>query len=228
MRRSITFVAAVLALTIAIQAQTGARSKKSLAQHVPDKDLSTMIDQIRNSVVKIEVNFQNNYTSTGTGVFINTDGMIITARHVIYPPGISQPPLRIRGELRLPTVTGGMNILASWSSVTSTVVAVDEAHDLALLKPENPRSNPFPDIGYVKTPTQEVRVKPLTVKFDSRLLRDGEAVFTSGYPMQLPILITTSGFVASSDPFLFEQAPKPRVQDAYWVDMQVKDRKSVV
>src|ERR1700730_5986128 len=125
--------------------------------------------------------------------------MILTARHVIYPPGITQPRLKIRGELRMPTVTGPpIDILASWQDVTSIVVAVDEAHDLVLLKPQATSSNPFPEIHFLHTSTQQVNVKPTTATFDPHHFRDGEPVFTSGYPMNLPILITTSGFIASS------------------------------
>jgi hypothetical protein len=69
------------------------------------------------------------------------------------------------------------------------VVAVDEAHDIAVLKPT--QNSPFPEIRVLHSPTQNITVKPSLGTLDPRQLRDGEPVFTSGYPLELPILITT-------------------------------------
>jgi putative serine protease PepD len=177
-----------------------------------------MVDQIRNEVVRVEVTFSNG-KSTGTGFFINTDGMVVTARHVVYPPGISEPAKKIIIQLRMPTIESKtINVLASWFDYPSTVIADDTAHDLVVLKPQ---SNPFPAIHFIASPKGNVDIKPVVSRFDAHRLRDGETVFTSGYPLDLPILITTSGALASSDPMVYEQSSDRRyhVEDIYWADI---------
>jgi S1-C subfamily serine protease len=164
----------------------------------------------------VEVTFPTG-TSTGTGFLINTDGVVVTARHVIYPPGVTQPPSEIKVEIRMPTVnTERIKIIASWSDFTSNLIAVDESHDIAVLKPTH---SPFPEIRLLHSPTQDITVKPSLGVLDPRPLRDGEPAFTSGYPLELPILISVSGFMASSDPMNFDQ-PTHKVLDIYWAAMQ--------
>jgi S1-C subfamily serine protease len=182
------------------------------------KNLAEMIQQVRNCIVRIEVDFPND-TSTGTGFFVNTDGMVVTAMHVIYPLGKAHPPDRIRAEVRIPTYQNeGLTILTGWRDYTSDVLATDDAHDIALLKPAH--EQPFPEIGMIQTPTRRITVKPLVAKLDPHRLRDGEPVFTSGYPLDLAILITTSGFIASSDPMTYDHATRS-VADIYWADLHV-------
>jgi putative serine protease PepD len=207
--RPLCVTAAVLAITVVAIAQK---------QHSvpPTKSLADMVDTVRNCVVRVEVNFPTG-TSIGTGFLINTDGLVVTARHVIYPPGMAQPPSKIRAEIRVPTINSAqIKIVASWNDFTSNVIAVDEAHDIAILKPTH---SPFPEIGVLRTPTQHITVKPSLAILDPHELRDGEPVFTSGYPLDLPILITTSGFMASSDAMEFDY-PSGQIQDIYWADMQ--------
>ena len=217
------FVAAVLIITVGAiaQSQSQSQSPRRVQHTAPSpKGLADMVDANRNCIVRVVVNFPT-VTSTGTGFMVNTDGVVVTARHVIYPPGVSQPPGKITAEIRVPTInTARLKLLASWSDFPSDVVAVDEAHDIAVLKPTH---SPFPEIKVLTNlvnPTQNITVKPSLGILDPRQLRDGEPVFTSGYPLALPILITTSGFMASSDPMEFEQSTR-QIKDTYWADMKV-------
>lgn len=207
-----SILCAAFALLVAASPASAQRTSK------PSTNLTEMIQQVRDCVVRIEVNFPN-ATSTGTGFFVNNDGMVVTAMHVIYPFGKGHPPDHIRAEVRIPTYrSGGFALLNSWRDYTSNVVATDDAHDIALLKPAS--ENPFPEIKMIKTPTQRIAVKPLIAKLDPHKLRDGEPVFTSGYPLDQSILMTTSGYIASSDPTKYDQATGS-VQDIYWADMHV-------
>jgi S1-C subfamily serine protease len=212
MRRRLLTAFALLVTACSIDAQETIKPPAG-------KTLTEMIQQVRDCIVRIEVNFPDGVRSVGTGFFVNTDGLVLTARHVIYPVGEAHPPDRIRAEVRIPTFQyGKAAIAASWVDFPSSVVATDNAHDLALLKPT--QGTPFPEIGMIRTPTQHVTVKPLVGKLASQILRDGEPIFTSGYPLDLPILITTSGFIASSDPMTYDFAAQSLL-DIYWADMQV-------
>jgi S1-C subfamily serine protease len=209
--------AAVLVITVSAIAQNQSSGRVQHRVSSP-KSLADMVDAVRNCIVRVEVSFPT-ATSTGTGFLINTDGVVVTARHVIYPRGISQPPTKIKVEIRMPTINSEhIKMIASWNVFPSNVVAVDEAHDIAVLKPT--QNSPFPEIRVLHSPPQNITVKPSLGTLDPRQLRDGEPVFTSGYPLELPILITTSGFMASSDPMKFEPSTPHQILDIYWADMQ--------
>jgi S1-C subfamily serine protease len=215
MKRLLFAVAALFVIAGIANAQKRSRSQKLPPEK---KSLVEMITQARNAIVRIEVIFPDETKSFGTGFFINNDGVAATAFHVIHPPGKLQPPQQIRVELRIPTYQNQerqITVLAGWSGSTATEVAADQVHDIVILKLDH---NVFPQIQPIKIPGAELIIKPSVCQLAPRHLQDGEPVFTSGYPLDLPILITTSGFIASSDPMLFNEQTF-RVEDIYWADM---------
>lgn len=194
------------------------KSKKDTLNHAAEASLPDMIDRARDQVVQVSAYLTPSVTSRGTGFFVNTDGVVVTALHVVLPSGPSQPPAKITISLRVPTLESGVvRSLGSWHVFPSNIVAIDPAHDVAVIKPIN---NPFTAPPYIEVGDTKVGNTPLAGILDPHRLRDGESVFVSGYPLELPILITTSGALASSDPMSFDPGPPMlKVQDVYWVDL---------
>src|ERR1017187_778218 len=175
----------------------------------------------RYSVVQIRQNFTDKTTETGTGFFVNEDGYLITAAHVIKtPPGKTREG--IFASLSVPvTKQGGVTMSGTLTGSAVRVVAEDDEHDIAILLPaRNPFKNPYSS-GVV------VNGKPLgttTVRFsqlDMRTPRAGEQVFTIGFPLFNRILITTSGRIASADAYSSADSPTHAIDDLYLADIHV-------
>ncbi len=193
--------------------------------------LANIIDGVRSSVVLIEARFANGSSTMGSGFFVNDSGVVVTARHVTNPNGTVPQLIKVR--LRIPTIEGPVSVVASWSAFPATEIGHDDAHDIEILKTApNPFSvNPATLVKSYNGPGKTTSVtspKPTAAKLDRRRLRDGEPVFASGYPLGLPILITDSGIIASSDPFTRElpaqqgqPALRSQVRDIYWADLRV-------
>jgi S1-C subfamily serine protease len=195
-------------------------------------NLADVINRVRTSVVLIEARFPNG-SSAGSGFFVSESGVVVTARHVTNPNGAVPQSIKVR--LRIPTVEGPtVFVVATWSSFPATEIGHDDAHDIEILKTNpNPFSTSSTLIQSYTGPGKDVTVtaaKPTAAKLEERRLRDGEPVFASGYPLGLPILITGSGIIASSDPFVWEQQQQQqpdqahgpvRVRDIYWADLHV-------
>src|SRR5262245_2562157 len=157
----------------------------------PTPTLADSIEEIRPSVVNIRLELSDGTLSAGTGFFVNRDGIVVTARHVVNVPA-RKTARSLKVLTRIPSQMVGTNLVASaFVGTEGNVIATDDLHDIAIL---SLRRNPFPD-GLPGLTDHGVRVtaKPKEVTFEKRLLRDGEAVFTSGFPLSLPNVITTSG-----------------------------------
>jgi S1-C subfamily serine protease len=190
-----------------------------VAQHKAQQHptaLADMIDRIRGCVVRVSAISEGEIVSTGTGFLVNDDGIVVTAAHVIHPPN-AVPPLAIRIQMRVPTIHGKLKLLTSWSGSDATIIAEDAAHDVIALRP---LMNVFAKHTFVPPGITILDQESVNGRFDAHRLRDGEALFTSGYPLGLPILITTSGNIASSDPMTFEP-DRRNLKDTYLVDMHV-------
>lgn len=178
----------------------------------------------------------------GTGFLANEDGYVITAKHVMdamrtepkfadaqgkFDLGQRIPSVRIQmpnvGELDEP----GPKTRGAFYAADFQEVDEDPVHDLALLRL---RYNPFStDAGVLHTAKGDVKILQVKAsKFSTSRPDEGEPIAVSGYPLSSPVLITTSGAIASS--WVLEQrdlpsgAPRlsvPHVSDAYLADMHV-------
>lgn len=186
---------------------------------------------------------------TGTGFFVSPDGIVVTAKHVIsnqpnlpcdtspvnrgkVPPPTVGPPgqkpaqaTKILIELpQVPQHVHGVTIMGDFLGVRARVLACDDKHDIAVLEPEqNPLTMPdkttqrFVESGDKTIPLQSEKRGPAILS--TKAFRDGDPVFTSGYPLTNNTLITTSGYIASSAPVGVDQAGK--FEDVYWADIHV-------
>jgi S1-C subfamily serine protease len=92
--------------------------------------------------------------------------------------------------------------------VTATVVEVDDAHDLALLKvSQNPFVKQFQT--RIKEKGKMLPLRVTTAKLNSRLPSEGEELLVSGYPLDMPTFVTQKGMVASESSSVLEVPGAP-------------------
>jgi S1-C subfamily serine protease len=208
------------ALLLSSSRSSLARDAQSAKKKIPS--LPDLVDRDKASVVKVSCLYPHSpQGTTGTGFFINKDGLVVTAFHVINHPfdlltiDLPQPSFM---------TANGNSFINGFSGISAIVVAVDVDHDLVLLKPEtNPLSPAYKPIPILESSDGQ-RVletfKGVPVSFEMDKLRDGDPVFTSGYPLNMGILITTAGIVSSSSP-VDADIPAHRLRNVYFADMHV-------
>lgn len=170
-------------------------------------------------------------SSLGTGFLVNSDAIVITARHVIE--GGRQMLERIQaGQKRM--VVGlaqpnTENMRGNFSVVDFDIVAEEVRHDLAILRL---RRNPFRGEvrSGIRIQNNEVPLLFCSVTLDPNRPRDGVAVGISGYPLGEPVLVTNVGCIAASWAFTIEEVQVPRaphwfsrpdIADTYLTDIEV-------
>jgi S1-C subfamily serine protease len=173
----------------------------------------------------------------GTGFLASAEGYVVTARHVVEDfrniQAAGQKTLMV--GLALPNLenfkSGGatMSIRGSFVLVGCEVIDEDSRHDLALLRLAR---NPFR--GEIR-PLNMGGATPIDIphdvaRFSSTRPQDGESIAVSGYPLNVAVLVTTSGNVASSWPADVQELPVPGapawftktdIADSYLADMHV-------
>jgi len=189
---------------------------------------SQMIESTRSSVVKIYCeteSFPHDHLSDGTGFFVNNDGIVVTANHVITMPDNSQCQ-RITIALPLHGFKDerGNSISQSFNELKTSVSAVDLAHDIAILKPEtNPLGPSYRGGMDIVDMGKRVNI-PLfdraSATIDEAPINGGYEIFVSGYPLDQPNLITASGYIATSGAVDFDIHNRVML-DVYWADIRV-------
>jgi S1-C subfamily serine protease len=201
------------------------------------KTLPDAIDAIRPSIVQILVlGSDSERIVLGTGFFVHPDGYALTAKHVIEKAKdvmSADPGSRLFAGLAIPNVsTPQINIRGSFQLIGCDLVECDPRHDLALLRLS---PNPFTTgtLALINTTPGDpnaVRAGFGLASLASDRPRDGEAIAVSGYPMAVPVLITTTGVVASSwgtdiANVVPPNAPPnfviPEICDSYFADVAV-------
>jgi S1-C subfamily serine protease len=201
----------------------------SRAQEAPSTQnalpLSALIDLVRPMVVQVVVRVRgetpsqfdacfNGHSSciAGTGFFINSDGFIVTAFHVLEGydshPGIKEviaavsqigSQALIQIGVAIPNVENQYITAASGTTYfDAKVVATDPAHDLALIQAT---VNPFTHMpqsygGLGARGMPQAMAKAVTIS--TTRPKDGEAIFGCGYPLGSYGLVSTAGNIASA------------------------------
>lgn len=206
-------------------------------------DVSKAIERIRPSIVQIillatDVSEELRYKvgpffrlPLGTGFLVNVDAYVITAHHVIEGGRqiAQQIPARQKRILIGLAQPNTENMRGNFSVVDCEITDTDARHDLALLKLKR---NPFR--GEVRSGIvigdKEVPLLFGTAALNPNRPRDGEAVSISGYPLGEPVLVTNTGWMATSWAFEIKEIPipgapewfrMPDVADAYLADVEV-------
>jgi len=138
----------------------------------------------------------------GTGFFVSRQAYVLTAGHVITE---SAKVAREKGATRIQFKVGilldtssqkNMSFRGSFSFVNASSVAVDEVHDLALLKlAQNPFTGEMRS-GIV-SPRGMLPLKVATARLKAALPAEGSDMLISGYPLDIPTFVTQKGMVAS-------------------------------
>lgn len=187
----------------------------------PDQPLSDRIDRIRSSVVRIEVSFEDGGQSSGSGFIVNKDGDVVTAYHLLTMGGrrtsaeIEKPGILVKMPIPA-THYHGVSLIQTFTAASAKVVARDLAHDIAILAAPGIMT---PSFKPLRIGHKDIGNKVQPARMVASPIRDGEPVFVSGYPLNSPTLITTSGFVASSMATEVDTT-NGKLLDTYWLDIQ--------
>lgn len=176
-------------------------------------DLKEAIEAVRPAVVQIDDRDGN---VIGSGFFVDDKAHVATAWHVVE-------------DLPAPTVAlahpNTEDVRANFRGIGTVVVAKDEHHDLAVLEMAR---NPFDGEMHSAIVIGEEEIDLLygTVHLDATRPDDGEPIAISGYPLENPVLVTTSGAIAAAwnwdthDVRTPSGVTFPEMSDVYLADVQ--------
>src|SRR6266851_1108351 len=178
--------------------------------------ISARIDPIQNPNAPIQIPGRPEIVPLGTGFMVNTEGYVITARHVVEALQSLQVPgsKRLFIGIALPNLEkfkagdASISIRGSFAYAECDVVEEDALHDIALLKM---KQNPFTGgMGtFMKTPEGSIDYPHKVATLLPDRPHDGERIAVSGYPLSNTVLITTSGNLASAWGYETKEVHRP-------------------
>jgi S1-C subfamily serine protease len=192
-------------------------SRALTGQSTTNQDIgfADVIDQIRPTIAIVETQFTDGTGSSGTGFFVNQNGYVVTANHVVSAQGKQVRAIMVSTQMPTLTSSRGGVTAGNFAGGPATVVSADEFYDVAILLPAR---NP------ILSPNMLINGKPIGLAkfagFDTRTLRDGEGICTSGYPLASRYLRTTSGKIASRE-FSSVDPRTKKLASYYTADIQV-------
>lgn len=176
--------------------------------------LPNAIEIIRPSVVQICLGPGKKCEPIGTGFIVHKSGYMLTARHVTeYARSLASDSEEFI-TIKLAHLNTEYN-RANFNVVGCNIAREDERHDLALLEMT---PNPF-ESGIDSGTTidgKPVQVLLGVAKLESDRPRDGDSIAVSGYPLDIAVLVTTSGTIASAWEF-----------DIDWVEVDPASRRTI-
>jgi S1-C subfamily serine protease len=203
-------------------------------------DLPEAIETIRPSILQVRVEPPRESGPGHHGAVVGTAFLVDPAAHAITAGHVAtaaeEHAAQTGGDvtvgLAIPNIeTSGLSFRASFQIIDCEVAQVDSRNDLALLKL---RQNPF-ESGRASGMTVSPMVTEVNALFGKATLQgarphDGERVGVSGYPLAEPVLITTSGGIATSwgsnkveiqPPEAPSSFTIPDIKDVYLADVAV-------
>ncbi len=219
------------------------RYKKAKSQIKQTKEshsamsLAQAIEAVSPAVFKINVDYQVPTSDpaqpiirkyAGTGFFIGKNGFAITALHIIRPAEIPEQvsPAQITACVAMYTESSGVKSRARFLCVDIDLVDYDSRHDLALLRLRNKNEVPAP----INASDNEIKPIFNAANIATRAPKDGTQIAVSGFPLSKPVLITNSGWLASSNGEYIDAIPPTGMPDdtgsadnaeVYLADMRV-------
>lgn len=224
-----------------------AQSHRSNKQEFPDG-----LARVRESVVRIGLALDRTEDATsadmpanlrplfsggtfidGTGVIVSEDADVVTAAHValdlqekylaLLAKGI---PSHLEIGFSSPNIETKYEIVIGFDSFVGKIEAIDPAHDLAVLRSQ---VNPIKDqVGHFDGPPDHLITSvlgPTPGKLEADRTRDGERVFSLGFPLGTLFPTTTSGIIASAwtiDSLITAtKAGIPAAIDVYQADIRI-------
>lgn len=186
--------------------------------------LPDVIDALRPVAVQISVPSDGSLRRVGTGAWVHPSGLVVTALHVVRQAHEAAEGREAESALRVAVARPPKEEeRGTFVHLAADLVAVDERRDLALLQvTPNPLFSDRMGLS-----GGEVHVPTAVARLDSGRVRDGEGIAVSGYPVAEPVLVTTTGTVASSWAFDLSQLPAStgpvlaQLDDLYLVDATI-------
>jgi S1-C subfamily serine protease len=211
------------------------------------RSLADTIDAIRATIVQIgyqltglpphlqqQIGRDRHHGSLWTGFFVNADGYVVTAQHVInagraLPQQTGAQQVRLVVGVAMPPVDHPMiQMRGSFMVYEFDIMDEDPRHDLALLKL---KVNPFTQKPiFMKLPDREAPLPLKIASINRQGPRDGAVVAVSGDPLGEPVLVTNAGWMASvwsyntaniNIPGMPEWLRRPDSADSYLADLAV-------
>ena len=219
--------AGFLLLAISPNALAQKKSKAHLApsNSIPPATLESIIESVRPPIVQIVVNFEYRTqertdplpgSSSGTGFIVDGAGHIATAGHVVSLEMLrlllkqqfaSTNQHLIEGIIRIkriqvifpvPSVesdSNGNKIYGNNDASNATVLAEDDAIDVAVLACDR---NPLTlSSGFIFN-GKPLRPLAQVPKLQTTPPHDGDMISVSGFPLNIPVLVTNTGWIASA------------------------------
>lgn len=161
----------------------------------------------------------------GTGSWVHRCGLVVTALHALRQAqgaaGCAEQDVSAVRVALAPAPSERAH--GNFVHQSVQVAAVDTDRDLALL-----RTSPAPlQHGHVDIAGSPVPTPAQVLRLALERARDGEAIAVSGYPATEPVLVTTTGTVASAWGFDLTQLPDlaepvlADLDDLYLVDATI-------
>jgi S1-C subfamily serine protease len=189
--------------------------------------VSNALEAVRPAIVQIKTEVEYSIVelpgqirtgvSTGSGFFLDSAGHVGTASHVVdigklrntftslhrsssRHQTVDQQTFRIKQIIvgvPLPDAEVASNVIAgNFSTVPATILRVDQRADIAILTPTtNPFTTSFP--APLTVSGRSFAPRPIVPQFYVQRPRDGDMISVSGFPLNIAVMVTNTGWIAS-------------------------------